>query len=184
MVGLMQIKTIGYRFQVSNDKVSFDLISKTTITLEESKQKIEDFFLTFKILKCERITEPEIKPEPEPEPEKEIIKPVKIARPQTESYSTKWGVIREYLNEEFSRKEYVQALRDAGYEYTLKSWETVPTTQLSKLKVLNKIIEIKGSKPKMYKKVKVPVTLKDNKEKDKLVNSLRKDKRIILETFL
>ena len=200
-----EIKTIGYIFRVSKGGITFDIMSITELGIGESNKIIRDFFNNFKILKGDRIVKTVETKENETkdgdakidEVSKDGIKTdieignientkkVKIARKQREPVKNIWGNLRDMLDDEFTLQEYIKALRDAGYEYTASSWEAVPSQQLKKLIKLGKVEKIEGDKPgrSKYRKIKVPLSIKSDKEIDKVIKSLKDGKKAIMGTI-
>ena len=94
-----------------------------------------------------------------------------------------WGSLRDSLGDNFTLSEYVEVLKDAGYEYTEASWEAVPAQQLIKLVKLGKIERIEGSKPRTYRKIKVPSSFKTDKDTAKMIKSLKAGDKALIGTI-
>lgn len=188
----LEVKTIGYRFRVSSGTSVFDIISTTELGMAKSNEIIRKFFDNFKILKSERIAKPEEIVAGEDKTVSSTVgemnkvdegQKVKPARKQREKMKNIWGNVRDLLGDEFTISEYSKALKDAGYEYTKGSWEAVPGQQLRKIAKLGKIEKIEGAKPAMFRKIKVPLSLRSDKETEKTIKSLKDGDKVILGTI-
>lgn len=185
----VQVETVGYKFRVSQGGNVFDVISTTELGITRSNEIIRTFFDNFKVVKIEKIVKREeisidegkiISSETGKVGEGSLVKP---ARKKRETTKGLWGNLRYLLSDEFTRTEYVKALRDAGYEYTKGSWGTVPGTQLKKIVKLGKIEIIEGSNPVKYRKIKVPHTFRSDQEAEKNLKRLKAGERVLLETM-
>ncbi len=183
----VDIKAIGYRFRVSGKTLSFDIVSTTELGIEESNKIISDFFNNFKIIKSDRIIavgeDNGGRGEDNSGKVVDNNRKVKPARKKRNLLKDIWGSIRELLDDEFTMKEYVEALRSAGYEYTSGSWEAVPGQQITKLIKLGKIEKIEGSNPSKYRKIKVPSSFRNDGETDRLVKGLKDGQKVLLGTM-
>lgn len=188
----VDVKTIGYRFRVASGASVFDIVSTTELGLAKSNEIIRKFFGNFKILKSDRILKPGETTTTVDEGKvvsgvvSDVSKVeegrVKPARRQREKMKIIWGNLRDLLDDEFTIPEYAKALKNAGYEYTKGSWEAVPGQQLRKLARLGKIEKI-GERPAKFRKIQVPGSLRNDKEAEKNLKSLRAGEKVILETM-
>jgi hypothetical protein len=190
----VQVETVGYKFRVSQGQNVFDVISTTELGITKSNEIIRTFFDNFKVLKVEKVVKPEeiaIDEDKTRNIERNeaakvgggsgsVVKP---ARKQRETTKDLWGNLRELLSDEFTRTEYVNALRDAGYEYTKGSWSTLPSAQLKNIAKLGKIEIIEGSSPVKYRKIKVPHSFRSDQDAEKNMKRLRAGERVLLETM-
>lgn len=184
----LQVETIGYRFRVSTGTSVFDIISTTELGITKSNEVIRNFFDNFKILKSERIVKPEdvvtdddkSNDVVDSEASKVDDSQVKPARKQREPMKDIWGNVRDLLSDEFTVSEYADALRSAGYEYTVGSWEAVPGQQIRKIVKLGKIEKIEDSKPVKYRKIKVPHSFRSDKEAEKTLKSLKDGQKVLM----
>jgi len=186
------VKTVGYIFRVSKGAASFDIMSITELDIGESNEIIRRFFDNFKILRGDKAVKTEDaktctseisagESDKGTEVEKvDADKKVKMARQKRNSVKDIWGSLRDALGDDFTLVEYVDALKDAGYEYTKSSWEAVPSQQLTKLVKLGKIERVEGSKPKMFRKIKVPSSFKTDKDSEKMIKSLKAGDKAIM----
>lgn len=188
----VDVKTIGYKFRVSIGTSVFDIMSITELGMTKSNEIIRTFFDNFKILKSERIAKSEEIVNSDDKTligdvseltkvgETSIVRP---ARKQREKMKNIWGNVRDLLDDEFTIPEYAKALRDAGYEYTKGSWEAVPGQQIRKIMKLGKIEKVEGVKPVKYRKIKVPLSLRSDKEAERTIKSLKDGDKVILGTI-
>ena len=190
-----KVETVGYIFRVSKGSMSFDIISTTELGIGESNEIIRNFFDNFKILRSDKILKAEDAKVCQGEvkigesgKDKEVEKvdtdkKVKMARKKRNSMQDIWGSLRDSLGDNFTLSEYVEVLKDAGYEYTEASWEAVPAQQLIKLVKLGKIERIEGSKPRTYRKIKVPSSFKTDKDTAKMIKSLKAGDKALIGTI-
>jgi hypothetical protein len=110
--------------------------------------------------------------------EEPVTKVPKTARAHRNSAKDIYMTLRPLLDNEFTPREYKQALKDAGYEYTEKSWKSMPDIQLRKLLSKNLIIRLEKGK---YQKVLVPLSERTNAEEEKTLKSLKAGQKAILD---